>query len=156
MTIRELISDDLDDLSLVLSDPEIMQFSTVGVHTRTQLLDYIQICAEQYKTQQYGRWGIFNTFNDEFIGLCGLTLEDDGHVHINYRLASKSHGKGFATETVVGLLEYAKNTLNAKTVTASIEPDNVSSIKVVERVGFLLEGQSTFRGLNVNIYRVKI
>ena len=155
LTIRELLNDDLKDLSIVLSDPEIMRFSTVGVHTRTQLLDYIQRCTEQYKTQEYGRWGIFTTFNNEFIGLCGLTLEDDELVHINYRLASKSHGKGFATETVIGLIEYAKNVLNAKAITASIEPENVNSIKVVERSGFVLKGQSTFKGFDVNIYQVK-
>ena len=41
LTLREIVSDDLDDLSLVLSDPEVMRYSTVGVHTDTQLKEYI-------------------------------------------------------------------------------------------------------------------
>ena len=154
LTIRELGNKDIDDLSLVLADPEIMLFSTVGVHTQSQILDYIQKCTKQYEIQEYGRWAIYTSQNDEFVGLCGLTLEDDGLVHINYRLAAKSHGKGYAIETVIGLIEYAKNILKIETISALIEPENVNSIKVVERTGFVFKQQSTFRGFEVNVYQI--
>jgi ribosomal-protein-alanine N-acetyltransferase len=156
LTLRELVSDDLDYLSLVLSDPEVMRYSTIGVHTDIQLKEYIQRCTEQYKTKGYGRWGIFTTIDGQFIGLCGLTLEDDELVHINYRLATKFQGKGYATETVSGLLEYAQKRLNIGTLSALIESENVNSIKVVLRKGFELVNRSTFRGVDVNVYQIKI
>jgi RimJ/RimL family protein N-acetyltransferase len=156
LTIRKLVDDDIANLSLVLSDREVMRFSTVGVHTHSQLLEYICKCTEQYKTQKFGKWAISTTLNDLFIGLCGLTMAEDGLVHINYRLTSKSQGKGYAAEAVLGLLEYAKNTLNIETVSALIEPENVSSIKVVTRSGFTFKEKSSFHGFDVNLYQISI
>jgi ribosomal-protein-alanine N-acetyltransferase len=156
LTIRELINNDLEDLSLVLSDPKIMHYSTVGVHTQAQLQEYIHRSTKQYKSKDYGRWGIFTTLNSEFIGLCGLTMEEDSVVHINYRLASKSHGNGYATETVNGLIEYAKNNLKIESISALIEPENVSSINVVLRSGFTMKEESTFKGFSVNVYQIQV
>ena len=71
-------------------------------------------------------------------------------------LGSKSQGKGYAAEAVLGLLEYAKNTLNIETVSALIEPENVSSIKVVTRSGFTFKEKSSFHGFDVNLYQISI
>jgi len=152
LSIRELSDADVSNISLVLCDPDIMHFSTVGVHTDSQLKQYIKNCRQQYLTSGYGRWGIFSTPNNDFIGLCGLIKEDDGLVHINYRLATKYHGKGYASETAKALLDYASKTLKLKTVSALIELENKASIKVAIRAGFELKGPFSFKGIDAAEY----
>jgi len=159
LSIRQITDEDAINLSKVLSDPIVMQYSTVGVHTEEQIYDYITNCKNQYDLNGYGHWAIYNTLTDEFIGVCGLNkheVDGDEVIHINYRLATDQQGKGYAVESTIGVLNFAKNTLKLKAIYALIESGNVSSVKVVNRTGFQFIKSSVFRGFKIDIYRVAL
>lgn len=155
--IRQITKEDAKNLSKVLADPVVMQFSTVGVHTEEQIHDYIANCKNQYELNGYGHWAIFNSITDQFVGVCGLNkhkLDSEDVIHINYRLATNQQGKGYAVESTYGVLDFARKSLNLNVVHALIESDNVSSVKVVKRAGFKFIKSSIFRGFEIDIYQV--
>jgi len=157
LCIRQITNDDAKNLSKVLADPLVMQYSTVGVHTKEQIHDYIDNCLNQYELNGYGHWAIYNTITDEFVGVCGLNkhkVDTDDVIHINYRLATNQQGKGYAVESTLGVLAFAKKSLKLKTVHALIESANISSVKVVNRTGFKFIKSSVFRGFKIDIYQV--
>jgi len=157
LSIRIITDEDAINLSKVLTDPIVMQYSTVGVHTEEQIYDYIANCKNQYDLNGYGHWAIYNTLTDEFIGVCGLNkheVDADEVIHINYRLATDQQGKGYAVESTLGVLNFAKNTLKLKAIHALIESENVSSVKVVNRTGFQFIKSSVFRGFKIDVYQV--
>ncbi|PKH87180.1 GNAT family N-acetyltransferase [Colwellia sp. Bg11-28] len=159
LCVRQVTNEDVDNLSKVLADPVVMQYSTVGVHTEQQIYDYIANCKNQYDLNGYGHWAIFNSITDEFVGVCGLNkhkVDTDDVIHINYRLARDQQGKGYAVESTFGVLDFAKNALNLKVVHALIEPTNISSVKVINRTGFQFIKSSVFRGFEVDIYQVSL
>ena len=159
LIIREITNEDANNLAKVLADPIVMQYSTVGVHTKEQVDDYIANCKNQYHLNGYGQWAIYDTTNDEFVGVCGLNkhkAEADDIIHINYRLATEQQGKGYAVESVLGVLDFAKNILALNAIHALIEPENTSSVKVVNRTGFKFVKSSIFRGFTVDIYQVDL
>lgn len=71
------------------------------------------------------------------IGVFGLSIDGD-RAEVNYLLAKESQGKGYATEAVTGLMEYASKELGCQKVTAEIHEENELSILLVERLGFKL------------------
>ena len=136
-----------------------MQYSTVGVHSQEQIYDYIANCKKQYDLNGFGHWAVYNSVNHEFVGVCGLNkhkVEADDIIHINYRLAADQQGKGYAVESVFGVLDFAKNHLKLSTIHALIESANVSSVKVINRTGFKFVKSSVFRGFNVDVYQVTL
>lgn len=159
MYVRQITSEDAKDLSKVLADPLVMQYSTVGVHSQEQIYDYIANCKKQYDLNGFGHWAVYNSVNHEFVGVCGLNkhkVEADEIIHINYRLAADQQGKGYAVESVFGVLDFAKNHLKLSAIHALIESVNVSSVKVINRTGFKFVKSSEFRGFNVDVYQVTL
>lgn len=159
LCIRQITNEDAKELLKVLADPIVMQYSTVGVHTKEQIDGYITNCKKQYNINGYGHWAIYNTEHNELIGVCGLnkhTIEAEDIVHINYRLATGQQGRGYATESVAGVLSFAKKHLKFNIVYALIEPANASSVKVINRAGFKFVKSSVFRGFIVDIYQTNL
>mgnify|MGYP000517388925 CR=1 FL=1 len=157
LCIRKITDADAQELSKVLADPTVMKYSTVGVHSEQQIHEYIANCQKQYDLNGYGHWAIYDSSTYEFIGVCGLNKHeiDSGEViHINYRLAANQQGKGYAVESTFGVLDFAKNSLKLDVIYALIEPENMSSVKVVNRTGFEFIETSSFRGFKIDVYQV--
>ncbi len=157
LCICKITEADAQELSKVLADPTVMKYSTVGVHSQEQIIEYINNCLHQYEANGYGHWAIYDSTHSEFIGVCGLNkheVDSEEVVHINYRLATNHQGKGYAIESTLGVLDFAKNSLNLKYIHALIESENVSSVNVVNQTGFTFIKSSEFRGFKIDIYRV--
>ncbi|WP_297073691.1 GNAT family protein, partial [Thermococcus sp.] len=60
---------------------------------------------------------------------------------ILYYLAPEERRKGYGTEVVKLLCEYAFRHLNLRKVWAKVHEDNKASIKVLEKNGFTLSGR---------------
>ncbi|WDD97869.1 GNAT family N-acetyltransferase [Thalassomonas actiniarum] len=159
LTIRAVSSSDLDKLSPILSDETTMKYTATGAQTHEQMIAFVQNCARQYRENGFGHWAIFLTATNELVGLCGLNrhqIDAEEYVHVNYRLGSQYLGKGLATEAVNGVMDYCATSLNINDLSAIIEPSNINSIKVIERLGFKLIKQTMFKNLNVNIYQISV
>ncbi len=159
LCIRKITDADAQELSKVLADPKVMKYSTVGVHSEQQIQEYITNCQKQYDVNGYGHWAIYDSSTFEFIGVCGLNKHeiDSGEViHINYRLAANQQGKGYAVESTLGVLDFAKHSLKLDVIYALIEPENISSVKVVNRTGFKFIETSSFRGFKIDVYQVAL
>ena len=155
LNICKITMADADSLSEVLSDPMIMKYSTVGVHTQQQIKEFILNCQKNHDINGFGHWAIYDVSSNALVGICGLNKHDvDGSelIHINYRLARAQQGKGYATEAVNGVLDFAMTKLNLDKIYAIIEPQNKSSLNVVKRTGFEFIKSATFRGLDVELF----
>ncbi len=156
--IREINNNDLIDLRLVLSDPEVMKYSIKGVHSDSEIQKYIDNCQKQYKAAGYGQWGLFSKRDNIFIGICGLNshmVENNDLLHVSYRLVPNHQGKGFASEATTALIYFCKQELNLETISVLIDPNNEPSLKVAKRVGFAFHKKSIIQGFNIDIYQIK-
>jgi RimJ/RimL family protein N-acetyltransferase len=77
----------------------------------------------------------------ELIGDIGIHFldSDKKQVEIGYTLDKNQHGKGYATEAVTEIINYLFNELNKRRIITSMDPRNIKSIKLVERLGFRKE-----------------
>lgn len=78
------------------------------------------------------------------VGLCPAEGES-GVVKLGYTMAPTFQGRGYATEAVRALADYAFDRLRAAVVRAYASADNVASVRVAEKVGLRLVEQFEHR-----------
>ena len=61
-------------------------------------------------------------------------------MEIGYTFGPEHQGQGFAFEAVKAILGYLFGQLEKHRVTASVDPENVRSIRLLEKLGFRREG----------------
>ncbi len=84
---------------------------------------------------------IIKNENNELIGDIGIHFldSDKKQVEIGCTLDKNQQGKGYATEALKETMNYLFNELNKRRVIGSIDPKNIKSIGLVERLGFRKE-----------------
>lgn len=83
---------------------------------------------------------ITRTGDDNLIGFCRLALSGVQAAKLGYAVAADCWGRGFASDAVSTMLDFAFANLELHRVTAAIGPDNPASQRVVGRLGFKQEG----------------
>lgn len=74
------------------------------------------------------------------IAFSHIRLGEERSCFASYKLAEAMQHKGYATEALRFLLQLLSMEFSIHRVEADILPDNVSSIRLAERLGFALEG----------------
>ena len=87
------------------------------------------------------RFSLIEKASGRLIGAIGLIIRDKDvpFFEIGYWLRSDSVGKGYISEAVAKLEEYAFGELNAKRLEIRVAQSNIKSRKVAERCGYELE-----------------
>ena len=71
--------------------------------------------------------------NDDLIGGVGLTPTEDDFYELGYWLGVEYWEQGYATESVRGLINYAKSNTPCEKFKANVYKENIASAKVLEK-----------------------
>ena len=95
---------------------------------------------------------VFLKESGEFIASSGLHKIDWDirKFEIGYWIDSRYSGKGYITEAVQGITDFAITELNARRIEIRCDAKNVKSRAIPERLGFMLEGILKNNGKAVN------
>ena len=143
LILRHLIMDDLNMLFALYRDPEIRQYFPEGVLNFEETKQELEWHMNGHpKYPELGLWATIHKATGKFIGRCGLLpWEIDGklEVEIAYLLDKSFWHQGLATEAAQGILKYGFENLNLSRLICLIDPENIASQKVAERIGMKLE-----------------
>ena len=93
-------------------------------------------------------WALISKADRKLIGdLCFVGEPDaNGEIEIGYGTYEAFRGKGFMTEAVARIIEWAKQQEGVKIITASSAVDNVASYAILEKNNFvkIAEGEGMF------------
>ncbi|MDJ0688643.1 MAG: GNAT family N-acetyltransferase [Xenococcaceae cyanobacterium MO_188.B32] len=157
LNLRYFTPNDLDILTPIFADPEVMHYSISGVKTRSQTEEFINRRLSQYQKYNFGLYAIVHQANQELIGYCGLLVwnfETGEEIEIGYRLARAYWGQGLATEAAIAVRDYAWKQLNINRLICIIDPDNIRSIRVAKKLGMNYEKDTVIENINVSIYSI--
>lgn len=141
--LRGFRDDDLRDLYAVHSDPEVMRYWSFPAWTQlSQARERLDNAMGGNNPDRLLCWAIADRHDDRMIG--GITLfsidRAQGRAAIGYVLGSSHWGRGLAQEAMRLALAYAYDDLGLRRIEADIDPRNVASCALAERVGFMREG----------------
>lgn len=101
-------------------------------------------------------WVVREKHTNDFIGLVSLDPHHDGiHLEISYQFLPNWWGKGYATEVVQLIINYALTELNLSKVIAETQIANTSSCRLLERLGMELECTISRFGAEQAIYSIR-
>lgn len=86
--------------------------------------------------------------------LC-LAIESIDHkseTELGYRISQSFGGQGLAIEAAKTALNYGFYELKLPRIVAIVEPENIASVRVIEKLGMHYEKQTLFYGLNMSVY----
>jgi RimJ/RimL family protein N-acetyltransferase len=147
LVFRDMSTDDLDDMALLLGDPEVMTYYP-RPKTREEAAQWIMWNRGLYRTHGYGLW-LLTTPDGSFVGDCGLTpqvVDGATELEVGYHVVPALQGRGYATEAAAASRDFARDVLGATRLIAIIHPDNRPSQRVAEKIGLRPEKRATVFG----------
>lgn len=112
-----------------------------------------------YREKGFHMYKVILKESDEVIGLCGLIdRETLSHVDLGYAYLVEYQRQGFAVEAAQGMLMYAYSVLKLETLLALVHPENIGSIKTLEKLGFHYKQALAMPGCEYvgHLYHVKL
>ena len=155
LLLRMWRNDDFATYEKMCADPEVMKYLGGRVFDRLEAWRHMAFLVGHWELRGYGHWAVEEKESGKFVGRLGfLNPEGWPGFEVGWTLAREAWGKGYATEGARRALDYAFNDLDKDHVISLIHPENKNSIRVAERLGEKLEGQTELLGHDVLIYGI--
>ncbi len=112
--------------------PDSLEKARIELNYWSKLFDY----------QHSVYWGISLKKENQLIGTCGFNYWNKTHkrAEISYDLDYEFWGKGMMTKAVKSISDFAFQTMKLQRIQATVAIDNIPSIKVLEKSGYIQEG----------------
>jgi RimJ/RimL family protein N-acetyltransferase len=156
LVMRWFREDDFDQYSRICADAEVMRFLNNGKPlTDLEVWRQMAYFIGHWEFRGYGMWAVDEKTSSKLVGRIGLIYPAGWPgFELGWMLDRDCWGKGYATEGAQRALAYAFTELDRDHVISLIAPENVASIKVAERLGETVEGQTELLGNDVLIYGI--
>jgi len=154
LLLRWFREDDFPAYVEIATDPEVMKFIG-GQQTPLEAWRAMTSHIGHWLFRGYGVFAVEEKATRKMVGRIGF-MNPPGWpgFELGWTLARASWGRGYATEAAQRLMRYAFTEMNRDHLISCIAPDNVSSVKVAERLGETVEGETELLGKRVLIYGI--
>jgi ribosomal-protein-alanine N-acetyltransferase len=158
LILRRFDERDLEAFYQLCSRPEIIRYAqSTPVASRDEALQFMMAAPlHDYATFGYGRFACVWKQTGEVIGFSGLKyLPEFEETELGYRFFREFWGMGLATEAGRASIDFARDDLGLTRLVALVHPDNRASENVLTKLGFAVEKQVRYAGLNdtnVNLF----
>jgi len=143
LRLRRIVPADVGVIFRGLSDPRVIAHYGVSYESLEATQRQMDWFEEIHAAGTGVWWGICEVgADDALIGACGLNdiNAQHGRGELGYWLLPGHWGKGIAAECVGAVLEHAFGAMMLHRVGADVDVDNYASRRLLERLGFRLEG----------------
>jgi [ribosomal protein S5]-alanine N-acetyltransferase len=145
VTLRNLISEhDYLDYFNYMNNPEVANYLSQDDLPSNPDLAKIEInyWASLFDRRASIYWAIADSNTNKIIGTCGFNYwnKDQRRSEISYDLDHNYWKKGITTQVVKAISNFASETMQIQRIQATVAIDNIPSIKVLEKSGFIQEG----------------
>ena len=143
LLLRRFVDSDAEAFFRLNSEPDIVRFTARKPLAHVDEAKAV-LASAAFRTDEQiglGRFACGEKTTGQVIGLVGLKPPTElAHVDMGFRFLKEVWGKGYATEAAAAIIQYAKATLLIERVIATVFPENIGSIRVLEKLGLTLTG----------------
>lgn len=144
LNIRHLELSDLFDFHIYRSNPEVTKYQGFDVMTIEQAEEFIKDNSTKHfgKAGEWVQYGIENCETKKLIGDCAIKLDqyDTRIAEIGITISHLEQKKGYAKETLIGILTFLFDTKEVHRVVEIVDAENIASINLLKSTGFRQEG----------------
>jgi RimJ/RimL family protein N-acetyltransferase len=153
LQLRQFTIDDLDAIRESVTDPEVMRYLGGTLSKSWEFWRSLASLVGHWQLRGYGIYAVEEKSSGALVGRVGL-LNPVGwpSIEIAWTLARPHWGKGYATEAAAAVARIGFGVLEAERLISLIDPQNLASQKVAERLGAVREGTTDFFGSDTPAY----
>ena len=147
---------DVEVLHALWTDEEVRRFLWDGeVIPLERTRETIQKSGTLFDRCGFGIWAVRERSSDELLGFAGYWhFRTPPSLELLFGVAPGHWNRGIATESSRCLIRYAFEDLGFSTVEASTDPDNAASLRVLDKLGMLLQRRAVVDGLETVFYQL--
>jgi RimJ/RimL family protein N-acetyltransferase len=135
------------------ADPRVSEF--VGSYTRERAVERLGVIERQWAERGHGLFAVESLADGRFLGRSGLQYwEQWDEVEAGWTYRPDAQGHGYATEAASAILEWGWQSLAVASVTAMIEPRNLASARVAQRLGFTVRSREEREDRDFFVYHL--
>ncbi len=155
LRLREFTPKDAQSMFDLNADPEVIKYTgDLPFESVEQAKAFLQNYND-YQENGFGRWAMISKAENEFIGWCGLKLNEEELIDLGFRVFRKHWNKGYASEAAKACIRYGFETLGFDQIIGRVLSENTASIKVLEKLGMKYWKSGTCHGFeNARYYRI--
>jgi RimJ/RimL family protein N-acetyltransferase len=140
LVLRAHTPSDLDDLLLFHGDAKVTRYIPWPVRDRSATQAALGVKLSQVIARD-GDWlamAVVHAADQRVIGEVLLKRQGGSEAEIGYVLSRRYQGAGYASEAVSALIDAAHRQLGIVRLTAVVDARNTASIRLLERLGFVV------------------
>jgi len=160
LLLRQYRRDDLDAYAATMADPEIVRHLGGQPMSREDSWRKLMMTFGQWAILGYGYWAVDFKSNGRTVGQLGfcdfnrdMTPDISGLPEMGWIFDRSVQGLGIAREAGQRALEWIQAELGPVEVPAIIALENIASIKLAERLGFVRHPDGIYHGKPIAIFR---
>lgn len=154
--LRLLEQGDINYLAELHGDSDVRKFFPDGTQDREQTKARMNDFISFYKKNGLPCFMIFELDSGEFVGRAGFGLAESGETEVGYVLHKKFWGKGYASEAMTALLEWAKKNIDQDYIIAYAPIDHLASLRVMQKCGMEYYKKEFLNKVWCQFYRIQI
>lgn len=142
LLLRQLDNKDVNEVLELRGNPETMKFIPRPLAKNTDdALEHIKMINDKIDENVGINWAVTVKGSDKMIGLLGhYRIQPENHrAEIGYMILPQYQGKGYVTEAIKAVMKYGFNQMNLHSIEAVIDPENIASERVLQKIGFVKE-----------------
>lgn len=143
LLLRPFAEGDTEAIYALQSNARVLRYWDSPPWTERARADaFISACRKMAEEGSGARFAIENRDDKAFVGWCSMFLWNPVYrsIGIGYCFDEPAWGKGYATEAVRAMLQWAYGALDLNRVEAELDTRNAASARVLEKLGFEREG----------------
>lgn len=123
-------------------DPGAMRFWDMPTSTNLEETERRLQRSLSVDPQWHATWALWAQRGEQFIGLVNYHARQpwNRRLALGWILVPRAQGQGYMQEAVGAVLDHCFSALDIHRVEAEIEPENIRSARLAERLGFQREG----------------
>ena len=153
LLLRMLRESDFDEYATIHMDAEVTRFTARAHLDRLDSWKHLAMIVGHWQLRGFGMWGVFERDTNRLVGRVGF-YQPDGwpDFELGWTMGRASWGKGYAPEAARACLDYAFDVMKRDHVISLIDPANVASIRVADKIGEKLEDEVVIQGHRLLVY----
>jgi RimJ/RimL family protein N-acetyltransferase len=145
--------DDLKDCARMWADPAVVRYIGGKPFSEEEVWTKMLRHAGLWSLVGFGYWAIEEKATGDYVGELGfadfkrdITPSLKGMAELGWALASRVHGRGYATDAVRAALAWGEGRFGGARTACLIHPENLASIRVAEKCGYQEFRRTTYQG----------
>ncbi len=159
LQIRKLKPSDIEAFHIMQSNSNVMRYTDSPIKNLQENNIDLERLISFYDKPNNNFWvyAVVRKKDTSFLGIIALIKDDDANDEIGYRFLEKYWNNGYAYESTIGLIEYAKR-IGKTELVAMVIVKNRASEYILKKAGFTFVKEYICEDLNLleRLYKIKL